>query len=272
MPLTQKNPGPERIRGPNLSVFIRSGRGAPMEDTLRRADEAGLVIASNRRLSRALYGRFEWRDVIEAFPCRSGTMVAYEKPDKALEKYIRFTDPNTGLNYNFIVPREHRGKKNVALVAEHPDFHIEKDAHDRLILADKVDVVERFPSSREGWFFGDEKHDIPQESRSVNVTGPSGRHMFRMEKGVCMVVRGYDCGYHFQYIDLSGWPSIGFGVAVEATGVTLPGGIEPIIREIRDAAWGAQLSVREEKGRLIIDGTPEQISAAARLLEYWKVK
>ncbi len=241
-----------------------------MEEALRMADNAGHVMASTKRLSRALYGRFEWRDIIDAFPCRSGTMVAYEKPDKALESRIRFTDPNTGLNYDFMVPREHWGKKNVALVAEHPDFHIEKDGHDRLILAEKVDVVERFPASREGWFFGDEKHDIPQDSRHVNPTGPSGRHMFRMEKGVCMIVRGYDCGYHSQYIDLSGWPSIGFGVAVQAAGMTLPGDIEPLIREIRDSAGGAQLTVRQENGTLIIDGSREQIAAVAGLLEQLK--
>ncbi|MFN7991631.1 MAG: hypothetical protein U0R44_05730 [Candidatus Micrarchaeia archaeon] len=272
MTLTQKNPGKERIRGPNLAVFIRSDRGVPMEEALRRVDEAGLVMASNKRLGRALFGNYEWHAISDALPCWSGTMVAYDKPDKALGKVIRFTDPNTSMNYEFMVPREHWGKKNVALVAEHPEFTIITEGLDRLVVADGVDAIERFPLSREGWFFDDEKHGIPLESRPAHPDGPSARHMTRNETGVCLVARGNERGYHPRHVDLSGWPSIGFGVAVQAANMTLPGDIEPLIREIREPSEGGQLSVRKENGTLIIYGGRGQIEAVARLLEQLKVK
>ncbi|MFN7991630.1 MAG: hypothetical protein U0R44_05725 [Candidatus Micrarchaeia archaeon] len=215
-----------------------------MEEALAKADEAGLVIASNKRLSQALVGSDEYLNIREVFDCWTGTMTAYTKPDQKLGKIIKYTDPETGVRYVFPVPEEQQGKKNVILVAEHPVFCLVKDGNDRIVQATEVDVVKRFPTSKEGWFLGDQKYDIPQGD-AVDRRNPDARYLWRIEKRVGLVARSY-IGLP---VDLGSEPSNAYGVAIE----DMP------------------LSVREENGKLIVEGTPEQIAAAARLLEQLKV-
>ncbi|NYZ73976.1 hypothetical protein H0O00_02450, partial [Candidatus Micrarchaeota archaeon] len=129
MTVAQQVSGKERVSGPNLAVFVKHSKGIPMEEALRRVDEAGLVIALNKRLSKALVGSEEWRSISEVFACWSGTMTAYDKPDQKLGKTIEYVDSETGTRYVFPVPEEHVGKKNVVLVAEHPNFTLETDGN-----------------------------------------------------------------------------------------------------------------------------------------------
>ena len=51
----------ERIRGPNLAVLISFSKGVPFEEGLRRADAENLVVASSKRLIKALVKTQEWR-------------------------------------------------------------------------------------------------------------------------------------------------------------------------------------------------------------------
>lgn len=209
----QQLPVKERTRGPKLSVFKTQANGVPMEEALRRADKAGLVIASNKRLSKVLVGSVEWRRIRSVFACWSGTMTAYDKPNQKLGKAIEYTDSETGIRYTFPVPEEHQGKKNVVLVAEHPKLTLVKDGKDRIVQATNVDAVERFPTSKEGWFFGDPKYDIPQGNK-VNIKNPDATYLFRIEKRVGLVARPF-CDDR-QFVDLYLAPSRDFGVAVEA--------------------------------------------------------
>ena len=48
----QQISGKERTRGPNLAVFVKRSEGVPMEEALRRADEAGLVEPARETLLR----------------------------------------------------------------------------------------------------------------------------------------------------------------------------------------------------------------------------
>lgn len=262
---TQQVSGKERTRGPNLAVFITRANGVPMEEAIQRADEAGLVIASNKRLSKALVGSEEWKQIEEVFACWDGTFTGYEKPDQKLGKIIEYTNSETGIRYVFPVPEEHQGKKNIVLVAEHPDFTLVKDGQNRIVQAVTVDAVEKFPTSNEGWFLGDPKYDIPQGNK-VHGSNQDARYLWRIEKRVGLVARGYDgswSGYNRRSVGLDDWPSCGFGVAVEATEGGAP-------RENAVTSVPKQLTYREENGRLIVEGTSEQIAAAARLLEQLK--
>jgi hypothetical protein len=210
----------ERVRDPNLAILVKRADGVPMEEALAKGDEAGLVIASNKRLSKALVGSDEWRDIREVFACWTGTMTAYDKPDQKLGKIIDYTNSDTGVRYVFPVPEEQQGKKNVILVAEHPNVSLVKDGNDRIVQATEVDVVERFPTSKEGWFLGDQKYDIPQGDK-VDGSNQDARYLWRIGKRVGLVARGDyyyygDCNYR-RNVSLGNAPSVAFGVATEAT-------------------------------------------------------
>ncbi len=223
MTVAQQISGKERTRGPNLAVFVKRSEGVPMEEALRRTDEAGLVIAPNIRLSNALIGSDEWRSIRAVFACWNGTMTGYEKPDQKLGKAIEYTDSETGIRYVFPVPQEYQGKKNIVLVAEHPDFTLETDGKTRVVQAKEVGIVSKFPVASENWYLGDSKYDIPT-GKKVSGDNAYARYLFRIEKRVGLIARGYDnnCGDYHWYdgdrrgVNLDGRPSLGLGVAVKA--------------------------------------------------------
>jgi hypothetical protein len=236
MALTQKNPGSERIRGPSLAVLTPFAKGVPMDEALRRADEAGLVIASNKRIDRALTSSGGWKSIIDAFPLWTGTLVAYEEPGVRFGKTFEWSDYPDRHRYVLDVPEEHQGKKNVVLVAEHPNFTIEQDGMTRIIHAKEVGIVAKVPANTGGWYSGDPVYDIPS-GKQVNKRSDAARIIVRGYRGIRLVVRG-DSDFP-GYIDpcsvsISHRPADCFGVVVE--------------------------------------GTPEQIAAAARLIEQLKVK
>ncbi|NYZ73788.1 hypothetical protein H0O00_01470 [Candidatus Micrarchaeota archaeon] len=203
-----------------------------MEEALRRADEAGLVIASNKRMSKALVGSDEWQSIREAFACWNGTMTAYDEPGKKLGKTIEYVDSETSIRYVFPVPEEHVGKKNVVLVAEHPDFTLETDGNTRIVQAKEVGVVSEFPVASENWYLGDAKYDIPT-GKKVDSSNDAARYLWRIEKRVGLVARGIYGGYvdrRYVYLDYA--PSFAFGVAVEAPDANVASDIAPLVRSV----------------------------------------
>jgi len=217
-PAAPQSASDTRIRGPNLSVFIPKAIGVPMEEALAEADEAGLVIASNKRMSKALVNSNEWRDIMDVFACWTGTMTAYDKPGQKLGEIIEYTDSKTGIRYVFPVPEEHQGKENVILVAEHPGVSLIKDGNDRIVQAAEIGVVEKFPTSKKGWFIGDPKYDIPQ-GNEVEGNNQDARFLWRIEKRVGLFARDiydYDLNDGSRDIFLDDRSSRELGVVVES--------------------------------------------------------
>ena len=205
----------ERVRGPGLRTMVSGLMGVPMEEALVRAEGYGLVLASNRRLSEALVRSEEWRGISDAFSCWSGTMAAYDKPGQRIGKTIEYTDSETGMRFIFPVPPEHQGKRNIVLIAEHPDAVLVKDGRDRVVQAAYVDAVGMFPSSHEGWFTGDPKYDIPQGC-VADCRNPDARYLSRIEKRVGLVARSsWSDDNDGRLIYLGDRPSSSLGAAVE---------------------------------------------------------
>jgi hypothetical protein len=257
MALTQKIPGPERIRGPNLASFITNVNGVTMEEALRRTDKAGLVIASNKRLGKALVGSNEWRQVSDVFTCWSGTMAAYDKPGQKLGKMIEYTDPLTRKKYIFPVPEEHQGKKNVILVAEHPDFTLERDGKTSIVQAKKVGIVEEFPVSN-NYYLADPKYGIPTGEK-VDYFNPEGRLLARVRKWVGLVACKNEnwTGHPKQLVYVDKQPSDWFGAAIENP---LPTNDAPSL-SMSQNLWGWLLK-SSQVGR----------DSVAELMERWKVR
>ena len=202
-----------RPSGQRLAALIPRQDGVPMEEAIAKADEAGLAIASNKSLSLAMLGSEEQR----ALPCWTGTMAAYEKPGRKVGRMIEYRDTGTGIRYVFPVPEEHQGKKNIILIAEHPNFRILKEKKERIVQASEVGVVERFPASREGWHLGDPKYDLPQ-GNIADCRMQEARYFWRIEIRVGLVARDDGNGrggVERRGINLGNRPSLGLGVLVE---------------------------------------------------------
>jgi hypothetical protein len=208
-----------------LRVFIEYKHGVPADKAFQKADKAGLVIASNKQLSRVLVGSEEWETIKDALPCWTGTMTGYVRPDRTFREeaervsslgndyFIVYTDPYSRKRWLFPVPEEHLDKKNAILVAEHPDYNLEMDGDSRIVRAAQVDLIERFPA-KDGWYLGDSQHDIPTGDE-VGSRNPSTRLLWRIAKRVGPVARGFigGCG-NWRVVDLDLRPSDAFGVAV----------------------------------------------------------
>gem|GEM_PF-2411449 len=207
-------------RGANLAILVNRRRdgGVPMEEALRRADEEGLVIASNSRLSKALIAGDEFRMFMDAFACWSGTMVGYDEPGKPLGDFIEYTDSHTKKRYIFPVPQEHQGKSDIALVTEHPDFDLVTDGKDFVVMANETGAV-GFPTENEEWYRGDGRYDVPTVER-INRSLDAARFLGRHDKRVGLVARGVgnqiDGLFFLQRVGLDFGASQNLGVVVES--------------------------------------------------------
>jgi hypothetical protein len=214
----------------SISVFIPESSGVPMEEAIRRADEAGVVIASNKKID-SLIIRHGWEMIKGAFPCWTGTMTGYVPPGRtfreagewndALKSHaIVYVDEKTKIRYLFPIPEEHLDKKDSILVTEHPDFKLETRGNDRIVRAARTGLIERFPAQN-GWYQADSQFGIPFGDAHAPDVDSFARHLYRKTKRVGLVARGDD-----GYVDYSGRrvvylfyrPSSGLGVAVDSHG------------------------------------------------------
>jgi len=210
----------ELIRGPQLEVLVPRGRGKPFDEGILIAEQGRRVIASSARLSKALVGSEEWRSVSEVFACWTGTMTGHTKPGEKLGATIEYVDPETNQRWVFPVPEQFRGMKDVILVAEHPDYTLEKDGRNLVVQAGTVDIVPNFPAVGERWYLGDPKHDIPQGS-AISGDDANARYLWRIDARVGPVRRGLNVygrwdGNCRRDVLLDGRPSDGLGVVVES--------------------------------------------------------
>ncbi len=152
------------IRGPKLAVLVPGpsimeslcGKGGvPFEEGLALAE--GRVLASSARISRAMAGG-EWTAVIHALPCWCGTISAYTERGKRFGSTLEHDAG--GLRWVLQVPEAFRAERDAVLVAEHPDYAIERDGRNRIIHAAALALRRRFPPAS-GWFPCDPEHGIP---------------------------------------------------------------------------------------------------------------
>jgi hypothetical protein len=213
-------------QNPGLRIFIEAKHGVSADEVFQKADEAGLIVASNKQLSRILVGSEGWKIIKTALPCWSGTMTGYVEPGRTFREggeelhsisgdyrfAIIYADNQTGIRHIFPIPREYEEEKDAILVTEHPNF-IVKEGNDRIVQTALVDVVRGFPVF-DGWHLGDPKYDIPSGS-VVERSDLAARYLFRIAKRVGPVARGF-CYYggYWRGVGLGSGPSGAFGVAV----------------------------------------------------------
>ncbi|MFN7991778.1 MAG: hypothetical protein U0R44_06505 [Candidatus Micrarchaeia archaeon] len=194
----------------NLRIMVPVSEGVPMEEAIRKADQSGLTLAPNMMILAWLGRILESTDqpdmhsvrlLTKAFPCWSGTFVAYEKAYRKLGSSIEYTDPESGLRYVFPVPPEFAGERNIALVAEHPDFVIESDGRNRVIHADTVGAVKDFPAGQ-GFYSWDPVFGIPSGSLLFRES-PDNEYLWMAEKRVGLLARGGGSRYNPWWIGVN---------------------------------------------------------------------
>jgi len=206
------------IQKTKLEAFVKRVNGIPADEAIMKADKAGVVIASNKRLDQALVGSEEGETIIDALPCWSGTMTAYTKPGQKFGSAIEYIDPRTNYGLVFPVHEIYRNEKDAILVAEHPDYTLEKDGKNRVVLTKHADIVTAFPAEC-GWYLTDLVHGIPYGNKT-RPRDPSVRYFSRyFESRVGLVARGYEdpasgyAGYGY-VVDIYFRTSGSFGVVV----------------------------------------------------------
>ncbi len=204
----------DRVRGPNLRVLVKRADGASYRKALELADKNNLVLASNKRMTKALVETDEWKSMREAFACWSGTMTGYKEPGKKLGKFIEYTDLGDGQKYVFPVPEQYKNEKNMILVVEHPNFSLVQDGKNLVVEASEVVGLTHFPEE-DGWYLGDEEFDIPT-GKEVSSSEEKARYLWRIDSRVGPVAgNDYINGNNGRYANLGDRPSNSLGVVVE---------------------------------------------------------
>lgn len=158
------------------------------------------------------------------YPVWTGTVVIYEASDKKFEKRVVF-EYDEGNFISFDVPTCFRGKKNCALVVEHPDFDmIPLGARGHALKASelaKIHLIENFPRIEpNAWYDYEDRFRIPVGDvrffRREDYWGPTRQLCRQYDSFVGLVVRGY--GFHHdagrKCVDICHSPSGHLGVAL----------------------------------------------------------
>ncbi len=134
----EKAPEGERKVGISIKGLEARLKGAPMLEALSRADRSFTVLPSILELRETIDRNntffLNLAPALGVYRCWSGILVAYERPNRALDSNVAYTDENTGIRYVFPVPRNFIGEMNLLLVAEHPNFHLQKEEKDTYVV------------------------------------------------------------------------------------------------------------------------------------------
>ena len=150
-------------------------------------------------------------------PVWTGTLLIYEAPGRAFgETLVYVWEHTVQYSISFNIPDEFRGRKDCALVVQHPDFDLLPTGPNsyRLNVTDvnMIHLIEKFPSTG-GKYPHEEQFRIPVQSASSS----NDQRWFWRVVGSCyigLVVRFDDVVYYRRYVDAVDRASGEHGVAV----------------------------------------------------------
>jgi hypothetical protein len=164
--LHSTNPAP-KAKPPKFRVFAKMR----YLDAIMRAESENRVVAPNMTV--ASLTNSEWQKVSKvaegAYPCNTGTMVAYAEPGIQMIKSRIYSPDTKSLAYRdengiwrvFFVPEQLREEKDVLLVSEHPDSRIFLDAGKEVVHAARIFPIFNFPK-KNGPYALDAEFGIPR--------------------------------------------------------------------------------------------------------------
>ena len=192
-------------------------------DAFLKAKQQNKRILSNRELDQILVksngkpNKEVWEKFFKNRSVWSGTITAYETPDKPLEEFIQYKDSNTNEIWKIQVPISLQGKTNIILVLEYPNYDIKKETNSNqpniyTIIYDESNLISHQIPGPDANYKTNPITLIPSQDK--NATNPE-RHLYRINNGsrVGPVHRSFDadfCSYVVVYVRMS----YGYGVLV----------------------------------------------------------
>jgi len=130
--------------------------GLDFKDTIEKANKQNVRILSNLEIDKRLKSG-QWEKEKEMYPCWTGTLVVYEEPGKAFGKTVECE----GLIFN--IPKKFQGKKNMAIVCNHPDFVLKENTITPGKSAKCIPIPEK-----DGWYLPEKQFGIPNGEKGNN--------------------------------------------------------------------------------------------------------
>ncbi len=223
--------------------------------------ERGMKLPSNVLHDDYLVRTGRWEGVKEIYPAWASEILVHPEKGGKFKKGKDVVDSETGwIVPAKYIPKEVMGKKRVGLLLVPGDIEengkvVIHPAGEPVILVPfiqkngecgKVDNATRVPISKELF------EQLPHHEKRwlYRKTGVGVRPLARF-------LGTYDGYVNGRYVICLNHPDYRFGVAGEAS-------------VLLDTPASTKLMVKEESGKIIVEGTPEQLSAAVRLLEQLK--
>ena len=206
-----------RMKPEDVMNMITVYNGLNVFEALALANREGALIVPNSIHDRILTetnnpvffkNSFVW----------TGTLVIYEAPGRVFGETLIYAWEQNNVQYSisFNVPDKFRGRKDCALVVQHPDFDLLPTGPNsyRLNVTDvnMLHLIEKFPSTG-GTYPYEEQFRIPVQSTSSS----NDQRWFWCVVGSCyigLVVRGGDNVYVRRLVNAGDWASYERGVAV----------------------------------------------------------
>jgi len=201
----EQNPGPKiqnphpvnLVRGPNFFILVENSKKKKQcvgfEEALKFSELDHRVLLSNKRIRESYKYDLIQGDYYHA-SYWTGTIVGYAAPGKKFGLFVEYHDEKSGLTWVFPVPSQFRNQVDSVLVAEHPDYTIEKDGNYRIVHSLKTDIVHDFPSE-EAWYDLDQKHGIPTGHKFMGNPNSArffdAGYLFRLEEMVGPITYSY---------------------------------------------------------------------------------
>ena len=158
-------------------------------DALELAKRENKIIIPNYAAAKILeILRYQENDPRPSFMLWSGTLIIYEKPDEPFEDKIVFTWQHASIYYTIVfdIPEQFRGKRNCALVVEHPDFVLTKidDNQFELSVPDVNDIhlLRSVPKKTGAWHMPESLFGIPVGRRIKYSEGLGLSYLWRKDR------------------------------------------------------------------------------------------
>ncbi len=176
-----------------VKQVIEFHKGLTFFEALALANRAGGLIVPNDIHDRILVGTKDLIYLRQNYPVWTGTLVIYEAPDKKFGKKVVFSWEHDKVTFSFEVPKQFRGKKNCALVLEHPDFELldlgNKTYELKVVDKSNIRLVQDF-AKENGWYLTDNGIPVGPE---VAPSTYARRFLSRLENQyIGPLIRGYD--------------------------------------------------------------------------------
>ena len=184
------------------------GKGLMLGESIREAEKHKLRLPANLEIDNRIVNTDEWKKEKEVYPCRTGTFICYEKPDRAFNKTLEWE------GYKVLIPKEFQGKAGIALVCNHPDFKLTGN----IFSSNKFQAIEL--PRQDGWYDTEPRFGIPIGEKKGYAD--NRRYLWQRdnEEYIGLLARRY-CGFYVmcrRYVDAYYLPTFRHGVFGTATG------------------------------------------------------